>query len=205
MKSRLNDLLPAIQTKSKEFTRLCAQTTFNPLSAMPCASGGRSIGGRASLIRAHGARHLPASVDVSNRSDLGFFCCLGSKVAVRFLLLNSDPRDALRATQEISALSRGGLALGGQPALVEKPTYSQAIRVWWSFTWRATIYGALATTMAGFPLRFVAGLFAPSPQVSALLEMLIRIDRSGCRSPIRALLQRSRRRYVRLPCGPRRE
>lgn len=64
--------------------------------------------------------------------------------------------------------------LGGQPASdVQKPTYSQAIRVWWSFTWRATIYGALATTMAGFPLRFVAGLFAPSPQVSALLEMWI--------------------------------
>jgi hypothetical protein len=64
--------------------------------------------------------------------------------------------------------------LGGQPvSQVEKPTYSQAIRVWWSFTWRATIYGALATTMAGFPLRFVAGLFAPSPRASALLEMWI--------------------------------
>lgn len=64
--------------------------------------------------------------------------------------------------------------LGGQPvSRVEKPAYSQAIRVWWSFTWRATIYGALATIMAGFPLRFVAGLFAPSPRVSALLEMLI--------------------------------
>jgi hypothetical protein len=64
--------------------------------------------------------------------------------------------------------------LGGQPTSeVDKPTYSQAIRVWWSFTWRATIYGALATTLAGFPLRFVAGLFAPSPQISALLEMWI--------------------------------
>ena len=64
--------------------------------------------------------------------------------------------------------------LGGRPvSQLEKPTYAQAIRVWWSFTWRATIYGALATIMAGFPLRFVAGLFAPSPRMSALFEMCI--------------------------------
>jgi len=63
---------------------------------------------------------------------------------------------------------------GGQPgSRIEKPTYGQSIRVWWSFTWRATIYGALATIFAGFPLRFIAGLFAPSPNVSALLEMVI--------------------------------
>ena len=64
--------------------------------------------------------------------------------------------------------------LGGQPvSQFEKPTYGQAIRVWWSFTWRATVYGALATIMAGFPLRFIAGLFAPSPAVSALFEASI--------------------------------
>jgi hypothetical protein len=63
---------------------------------------------------------------------------------------------------------------GGQPpSSDEKPTYNQAIRVWWAFTWRVAVYGALATTMAGFPLRFVAGLFAPSPEMSRLLEMVI--------------------------------
>jgi hypothetical protein len=63
---------------------------------------------------------------------------------------------------------------GGQPPLSDaKPTYNQAIRVWWSFTWRVAVYGALATTMAGFPLRFVVGLFAPPPEVSAFLEVMI--------------------------------
>jgi hypothetical protein len=62
---------------------------------------------------------------------------------------------------------------GQPPSADQKPTYNQAIRVWWAFTWRVAIYGALATTMAGFPLRFIAGLFAPSPQISALLQVCI--------------------------------
>ena len=59
------------------------------------------------------------------------------------------------------------------PSADQKPSCNQAIRVWWAFTWRVAIYGALATTMAGFPLRFIAGLFAPSPQMSAFFEVCI--------------------------------
>ena len=65
------------------------------------------------LIRPHGDCVPPASIDVSNRSDFGFLCCLGDKNSpIRFLLLDGDPRNALRAPQKISTLSRGGLAAG---------------------------------------------------------------------------------------------
>jgi len=62
---------------------------------------------------------------------------------------------------------------GEPPSETEKPFYGRVIRVWWAFCWRAALYSVIGTVVAGFPLRFVVALFAPTPKVSALFEMVL--------------------------------
>src|SRR5216683_4395269 len=64
------------------------------------------------------------------------------------------------------ALSAQGLAPGAQ---ILEPTFARTMRVWWTYSWRTSVYGIVAWVIISYPMGLSVGLFAPRPLVMALL------------------------------------
>jgi hypothetical protein len=52
-------------------------------------------------------------------------------------------------------------------------TFSRAIRVWWTFSWRTLIYSLLGYAVVIMPVGLFVGLFTTQPAILGLLGMLI--------------------------------
>lgn len=58
-------------------------------------------------------------------------------------------------------------------------TAIRGLRVWWTFTWRTTVYAAIAYVVVLLPLGWFVGIFAPGPIFTAVFFLLVSIVING--------------------------
>jgi hypothetical protein len=68
---------------------------------------------------------------------------------------------------------------GGEGAQSLPPTFGRTLRVWWTYSWRTLVYGAIAWVVVVMPLSWFLGLFKPPPIFAAIFFGIVGVVIAG--------------------------